>query len=176
MAAMTLASLSDGYCTGAEAVTFFDVRGWAQLINDDGTAVDDADVPTNATLLAELLAASGEIEEACMCGGRYMPEDLAALQASATAGGKYLAKMVATIAMWNMMERRDPTADMPSRVARIYLSLERLRSGEGIFGFQEVVEAGIPATQKWYPTQTELDNSPVYQAQRMFGNRNLTTD
>lgn len=173
--AMEPTSSTVGYCTGAQAVLFFDVRSWAQLILDDGEAVPDADVPTNATLLAELLAASGEIEEATFPAGRYTADDLAALQSPMTSGGMMLAKMVATIAMWNMMERRDPSAEMSTRVARVYLSLDKLRSGESIFGFQEVVDAGNPATQRWYSNQEFLNNSPVYQARRMFGNRNLET-
>lgn len=171
--AMAPISSTAGYCTGAQAVTFFDVRAWAQLIQDDGDAVADAAVPTHPTLLAELLAASGEVEESVMRGGRYKPVDLAALQASTTSGGTYLAKMTASIAMWNMMERRDPEAQMTSKLARIYESLILLSRGELVFGFQEVMDAGVSATVKWYQTQADLDNDPVWQARRMFGNRNI---
>jgi hypothetical protein len=134
-----------------------------------------AQVESSDILAAELLASSGEIEEAVLCGGRYAPADLLALQAADMAGGRHLSKLTATLAFWNATERRYPQAEMPSRVMRVFDSLERLRSGEAIFGFEEAQQAGNASQQKFYPTQTELDESPVYQNRRMFGDRHLTT-
>lgn len=170
---MTPASSTTTYCTGAQCVTFFDVRFLGRLLNDTGTAVAAADVAADANLNAELMAASGEVEASVLCGGRYAPSDLAGLQASGAVGGMFLAKMVATIAVWNLMERRDPMAPMPDRVARVLENMERLRSGENIFGFVEVQAAGNASTQPFYDTQAALENSPVYQARRMFGPRHL---
>lgn len=170
---MTPASSTTTYCTGAQCVKFFDVRFLGRLLSDSGTAIAAADVPDDGNLNAELLAASGEIEAAVLCGGRYGPSDLAALQSSGAVGGAFLAKMVASIAVWNLMERRDPMVEMPDRVARVLENMERLRSGENIFGFQEVQDAGNASTQAFYDTQEALENSPVWQARRMFGPRHL---
>ena len=174
--AMDPISTTTAYCTGAQAVQFFDVRLWGDLLADDGTRVAAGSVPGHATLAAELLAASGEIEQAVMRGGRYKPVDLIALQSASTAGGAYLAKMVASLAMWNLMERRNPDAQMSMRIARTYESMDQLSKGEAVFGFQEVMDAGVSSTASWYEDQSDLVNSPVYQARRMFGNRNLTAN
>lgn len=172
---MTPDSATTPYCTAAQAVQFFDPSIWGDLLSDTKTRLTSAQVQANPILTQELLAASGEVEEAVLCGGRYSPTDLAALQAAGTAGGTHLAKMVATLAFWNATERRYPKTEMPSRVMRIFDSLDRLRTGEAIFGFIEVQEAGNAATQMFYPTLTELEESPVYQNRRMFGNRHLET-
>lgn len=172
---MTPSSTTTAYCTPELAVQFFDPKLWGDLLSDSSTRLTPSQVEASAILANELLAASGEIEEAVLCGARYTAADLLQLQTDDTAGGRHLAKMTATLAFWNVTERRYPNAEMPSRVMRVFDSMDRLRSGEAIFGFEEAQEAGLPSMQKFYETQTDLDNSPVYQNRRMFGNRDLTT-
>lgn len=173
---MTPASTNTAYCTGAQAVQFFDPKLWGDLLSNSSVRLSSALVEASAILEAELLAATGEIEAALACGGRYSKEDLIELQSTANAGARWLAKMCATLAFWNVTERRYPQTEMPTHVMRVFDDLERLRSGMSIFSFDETQEAGLPSMQKFYDTEQALEDSPVYQNRRMFGDRNLTTN
>lgn len=166
---MTPASSTTSYCTGAEAVKFFDVTFLGQLLVDDGTVVAPADVAADPNLAAELNAASGEVEASILCGGRYRPADLMLLRTPPTVGGTYLAKIVATIAIWNLMERRDPMVHMPDRVARCLEAMERLRGGENIFDFDEVQAAGNAETVRFDGTWDTRQRQVTFQARRLFG-------
>lgn len=171
---MTPASATASYCTGAQCIKFYDVRQIGDLLTDDDTRVAAGSVAAHPNLTAELNAASGEVESAVLVGGRYSVADLQALQSANSVGGEYLAKMVAVIAVWNLMERRNPDVMMPDRVRRVYESLEKLRTGENIFGFIENIAAGVTETVKLYQDQQDEMRSPVKEAARMFGNRTLT--
>lgn len=172
--AMTPASAQDPYCTGDQAVQFFDVDLWGDLLSDSGTQLTPGQVQQSDALRSMLMEASGDIEEALMCGGRYRPADLQALQAAGAAGAMKLAKMTATLAFWSATQKRYPQAVMGEAVLRTFDSLERLRSGESIFAFAEVQTAGVSTVQAWYEDLDDLRRSPVFQSRRMFGNRHLT--
>lgn len=172
--AMTPASSNDPYCTPDQAVQFFDITLWGDLLSDSGTRLTAGQVQQSDALRSMLMEASGDIEEALMCGARYRPADLQALQAAGTVGAMKLAKMTATLAFWSATQKRYPQAVMGEAVLKAYDSLERLRSGEAIFAFEETQAAGLPSVQPWYEGLDDLRRSPVYQNRRMFGCRHLT--
>lgn len=171
--AMTPASATSAYCTNTQALIFFDQSTWGDLCSNSGTRLTPTQLATDTTLSTLLLEASGEIEEAVTCGARYKVEDLQAL--TGTAGGMMLARICATVAYWNATQRRYPQAIMAEGVRRVYEILDALRAGIGIFSFLETQAAGLPVEDRWYQSWDDLNNSPVFQARRMFGNRHLWT-
>ncbi len=173
--AMTPASSTAAYCTNAQALVFFDQSVWGDLCSNSGTRLTPTQLATDTTLTTLLLEATGQIEEAVSCGGRYKVADLQALQASTTAGGIFLARMVATIAFWTATQRRYPQTIMPEGIQRVYDAINMLRSGIGIFSFLETQAAGLASTERWYESLNDLWDSPVWEARRMFGNRHLTS-
>lgn len=166
---MTVTSSTSAYCTPAQAIQMFDVTMWGDLLQDTGTRLTSGQVLTDLNLAAELLIASGEVEQKALKGERYQPADLAALQSPMTAGGWILAKIVASIAMRNCLERRDPFSAMPPAILRAYDMLDELIQGQAIFGFAETQEAGLPSTKPFYSDITDAQRSPVFKARRLFG-------
>lgn len=84
-------------------------------------------------LLVLGLAASGEVEAACMAGRYYRPEDLSRLivgGAGATGRAK-LEKVVADVWFWMICQRRQPMTGDPSRVPGAKAATEQLAKLEG---------------------------------------------
>src|SRR2546430_7948244 len=115
--AMTPASTTIAYCTPAQALQYFDPNQWGDYLTDTADALTSAQLLTSPILAALLLEASGEVEEATACGGRYKLEDLQALVG--TAAGEKLARMTAGIAYWNANLRRYREAEMSEGIYRI---------------------------------------------------------
>lgn len=70
-------------CSVVEFLRRCDQRTVAELVSDTGAPVDVASLGADANLAASLLDATGEVEAAAMHGGRYRPDDLAALTGAA---------------------------------------------------------------------------------------------
>lgn len=165
--AKTPLSSATSYCTGAQFLMFYDPTAVAMLLSDDGTPVAD---PENDPTLAEFLqSASGKVEAACLVGGKYAPEDLAALTGN-MAG--FLAQLVADLA-WGPLYRRRPNftpAEIPSEKEANQL-LNALGAGTKIFGFVETVDAGVLELDEETTADVEERNMVTFQAQRYFGRR-----
>jgi hypothetical protein len=160
------------YCDGPTFVIFHDWRTAGDLLVDDDTRLADATaVASSATLATLLLAASGEVEAACLVSGRYTPDDLNALTGSTQA---FLQKLVADLAYWRMMQRRWPDADVanvPGAKSALEM-LDRLRLGERIFGLQEVADAGLAEEVEMAPAGSAYEQNRVsVEANRFFGAR-----
>ena len=121
----------------------YDEREIAQLVSDDGSAVDLGDLDTNEVALDILQDAEGEVLAAIKTGGRYSDDDLAGLDDAGTA---YLKRLICELATTFLNERRfdyDPDK-YAAREKRIRERLDDLRNGKNVFGLTAEIEAGKP--------------------------------
>jgi hypothetical protein len=181
--AMTLASSSAPYLTPSEFAAFQDVNAVGMLVRDDGTKATLAQLvgpPADNYLMGVLLAASGELEASVLIGSRYRVEDLNALlgvnpvTGFPSAGGMFLKRLIASIAMKILMDRRD--GPMPENVEGKYKEaqefLGRLRSGEAVFSLAEAEKAGLPTVKYFTPADLRM-NGLLSGNTRQFGNRSI---
>ncbi len=162
------------YCSATQLFRFHDWQQVADLLRDGDnprptkSRLLDSASDEGAMLVSILLSASGQLESACLVSNRYLPTDLAALTNS---GAARLQKIVADLAFWELMQRRQPGSADPKNVPGAMQALEeldRLRDGERIFGLAESGNAGLPkitepdSSVQWNPVTTD--------ASRLFGN------
>ena len=137
----TPTSSTGGYATAADALAYFDARAIGDLVSDSGGRVPPAALVDDTTLAALLLAASGEVEAACIRGHRYDPADLAALTGSSAA---FLKQLVCSLAVGRALLTRRNVAGIPADTLKWAEGhLIRLRDGEEIFGLVESQAAGV---------------------------------
>lgn len=171
MAVKTVASYTATYCPVSEFIKRFDVRTIKQLASDTDTPIAD---PTNdANVLACLRDASGDLESAALMGGRYTADDLAELLGSDTNARATLYRIVAGRAFTYLRERR-PILNVPKADAeeRAEAFLEALVEGKRIFGFQEVMDAGVLDHEVETVADVENRRLATWTASRLFGTRN----
>ena len=172
--ALTPISSATSYATPADLISFKDIRALADLLEDQGQRVggtqpNPTTVEADPNLQVALNWASGEIESAMMVGQKYQPVDLNSL----TGMSLYLLKgLTCDLAFWKLLTRRYPTTGITEEYRAAMERLERLRLGERIFGFQESMQAGLPANQ--FFTQQTINTLflSTTQAIRFYGNRN----
>lgn len=159
---------SSPYCTAADLLVYHDWQQVAMLVRDGDDALPDKTATAaSAIVAAVLLAASGELESACLIGQRYTPADLAALTGASAARRS---KLVADLAFWRLAQRKQPMSANPDAVPgakEALAELDRLRNGERIFSFTESAEAGLPTVSD--PAVTSLANPIVAESARYFG-------
>jgi hypothetical protein len=128
-----------------------------------------------------LLMASGQVESACLRGGRYQVADLLGLLPNptavppvpATAGGLFLQWLVGTIAKCITFQLRpEPGVPPLPECLQAMDWLEQLGNGTKIFGFAETQQAGVMTDVIDTPTIIQQRNEVVQDAYRLFGHRN----
>lgn len=161
-------SSATSYCSPAQCLTFHDARQIGDLCSDTGTRLSPTDLLTDGNLAAALSAASGEVEAACLVGGKYTPTDLQALTGVSAV---FLQRLVSDIAMWFLLTRRDSAAKITELYRSTQEKLHRLRLGEMIFGLLDQANAGLPKDQ--FVSQADIDqlNLNTTIARRFFGVR-----
>lgn len=167
------------YCDPVTMLAFVDWRLVAELCSDDNTLIPKGDLvidpadPTltnpNPNLAAALLAASGELEAACLVGGRYAAADLKALTG---ASADYLRMIVAYLALGRLRQRRGifDDAEHP-QVKEARAIVEQLKEGGSIFAFVEVSEAGVPHVDFYNLSDYMKMDLASWQARRWLGSR-----
>lgn len=133
------------YCTAAQMLARYDRRQISKLLSDTGVQVTDANLPTNANLLAILEDASGMIAMAARVGKRYTALQLQAVADSTDdIVASQIIRLTADLAMGLIVLRR-PGAD-PKKLAPNYYQaqeiLEQLKRGERIFDVDLTDEFG----------------------------------
>lgn len=173
--AQTPVSSSVPYCTVARLFVYHDWQQVADMMRDGDNprptklGLMDSTSLEGGILYEILKAASGEIDAACLVGGRYAVADLQALTGT---GESYREKLTAHLSFWQSCQRRQPNAADPNRIpgaVTALLELERLRTGVSIFALQETIDAGNPEViqpQPKPPDQTRVTGRAV----RLFGN------
>lgn len=157
-----------------------DLRRVKQLVSDTDASVEPPELYVNETLLAVLQAASGDVESACLAGGRYTADDLANLTTAADRAlgltsntERALQKLVAHLALGDLYERRGIIAEGKDfkSVERALGMLEALRRGDRIFALAEVAEAGVTEAEYFDETDFDRRGDVTDQAKRFFGRR-----
>jgi hypothetical protein len=122
--------------------------------------------------VAEALGiASGLLESHAVQGTRYAPQDLMNLTGNSR---KFLNWIVASVAVYCAYSFRDgmaPPENVVARYEQAQVHLERLRTGQVVFAFAEVEDAGLPYDR--FLTVSDLFNQNLLTArwQRTFGVR-----
>ncbi len=167
--AKTVNTNSATLLTAAEFLKRVDARTVGDLVSDSGTRVASADLGSDGNLAACLLDATGELESACLVGGRYLPSELASITG---AGLAYMRRILTWLTIVKLYERRpDMEMKLPAIAEKAELALEQLTLGQRIFSFTEVMEAGVVTTRTETPQDVEARNGSVVIAQRYFGTR-----
>lgn len=171
--AQTPLTNSSTLLTAAEFLKRIDKRTVADLVSDTGEAVDVSTLSADANLNAALLDATGEVEASGMKGGRYRPEDLAALTGAARAR---LHRMVARLTLVYLYERR-PDKGPPAELLKVVdEQLDLLRQGEAVFGTDETHDASTMDHEVETSHDVEARNGTTFQAARFFGRRSNRVD
>ncbi len=125
------------YATGIDLVDCFDVDLIGDLAQDTREPIEPTMVKTHPNVLRMLGQASGEIDTALIAGGRYQPEQLAALTGNSQA---HLVRITCTIAMALLFKRR-PSQAMVDLAKPFYDDKEKylkdLRTGQNLFNIAE---------------------------------------
>jgi hypothetical protein len=139
------------YATADDLFVYHDWQQVGEMLVDRGapapqraTLVNTA-TPLGGVLNRLLLAASGQLESACLIGKRYSPADLQALTG---AGKERVVKVVCDLAFWTLRQRRQPGSADPKQVPGAQEALDTLtalRTGEQVLGFAESAAAGLDA-------------------------------
>lgn len=168
-------SSSTPYATVADLLARYDARTVGDLAGDAGSRVSaadlaDANTAGGANVAAALADASGQIEAACLRGGRYLPADLAALTGMSA---KRLVRLTCRVTMLLLMERR-PDSKWPEWAKDVEAELDRVAKGERVFGLREVVDASVMG--EVVPPDAQPGPRPALSevARRVFGRRART--
>lgn len=165
------------YCSPPEFLTFIDWRLVGDLCSDTDSRVPLATLQgtgpdyTNAdpNLWAALMAASGELEAACLIGNRYTAVDLAALTG---ASAQYLKKLVSYLAYGILRHRRGIfDDDSQPQVKEARETIDRLEGGGAIFAFDETARAGKPKAEFYEQWEFDRLNLVSRMGRRVFGTR-----
>lgn len=156
------------YATVAHLMTRFDVRELGDLVNDDNTQTASGSLAANTTLIAMLQDASAEIRAAATARGAYIDAHLDEL---ATDEDALLVRMTCVLAMGYLYDRRGKgrPEEFADTIDTVRDQLERLQTGEAVFGIVEAVEAG--KVEPYRPSEAEaralwpFSNSPLFPRQ-----------
>jgi hypothetical protein len=156
----------------------YDARTVGQLLSDEDKPVALADVLISDELFTLLMDASGEVESACVVGNRYVIDpttvpptnDLAALTGASQQRLKRLVCDICMFYLWTRRPLRDPKP-LPAPVEMAYAYLDKLRSGEALFGLKENINASL--IQDYLETAQDVQDRYLTAviARRMFGTR-----
>ncbi len=166
-------SSATSYCTIAQFLQLNDARRVGELLLDTGARAEaeailagSSGLPESSVTNQVLNASSGEIEAACMVGGRYKPADL---QAMTGVSANFLASLVSDLAMGRLLRRRKAEAMMTASEKEARRHLTALQDGKEIFGLQEQQDAGLPPDPETISVDFDSHNLATRQAQRLFG-------
>lgn len=174
MATKTVLSAGTSYLTPLEFLKRVDVGTVGDLCTDTKVRLTQTQLLSDPNLQAALDDAAGDVEAACMVGGKYTPADLAALMAKPSVGRSTLFRIITAIAKVYLVERRPGTSvpeDFLRGLERAQTILAAISKGTEIFPFQETADAGRIDLQKATPADVTLRFGPVVQAERYFGTR-----
>jgi hypothetical protein len=165
------------YCTVQQFLLRHDNRTIAQWVSDIGIPAVIPDLTTTGTqannVLLELLgSASGLLESAVMMGNKYSVGDLQAVATQAGNSAKFLASIVADVALYELWDRR-PNRDtpIPPKTELAFTWLQKLQDGERIFALQEQADAGRIDHFVEMASDVQARWGTVVQARNFFGTR-----
>jgi hypothetical protein len=169
--ALTPFSSTVPYADPSDFAALFDYRVFGEVSRDDNGADSATSFLSDPNVLVALQVASGELESAALVSERYTPDDLKILNGNSLA---YLKSIVCGLAAGILYRRRylaDPLDDprFAGTVGAAKQAIIDLRSGMGIFAFEQSAQAGVP--QNRYETEADfLRQNLITNNSRFFGN------
>jgi len=168
--ALTVSSGASAYADIDDMSARIDTRILADLVSDAETP---GTVSGNTILTKLLKTASGKVETAFLMGGKYTSADLATLAASSTNGREFLADIVCALAYGLLVRRRgDADSEVPPETVEANQILNAAVEGKLVLPFTESVNAGVMSNYIETPEDVVDRDSPVVQAESLFGVRN----
>jgi hypothetical protein len=165
-----VATSTDSWATGEDLAIFYDVSTIGQMLNDNRTVVQAADVPNHPVVNRILQLATGEVNSALMQSNRYSWDQLRSMSASSL---EHLKNITCAVAVWHFFERRMTNNPDKQEAARklAELHLERLRRGETVLGIESAQEAGIGEAVTF--TQADQQRGTPLLRDRMSGTQGV---
>ena len=156
------------YATPNDIIARYDFRTLGDLVGDDGSRKNVAELQVNTNLQAALDDASGLLESACFVGSRYTHDDLNGLTGNSLA---LIKRLTCDFAFAFLRQRRGYDLEQFPLVNESFHYLDRLRLGERVFDVGEVEEAGNASstvTPKWVILEQHLlrDNTRYFPVRR----------
>lgn len=153
--AMTPISSLTAYADPDDLFERYDIRTIADLISVTGARVggtvpNPVTVAADPRLLTMMADASGMIEAAVLHAGRVTPADLAVLQGNGLA---FLKRLVCDLTIGMLYQNRPDKGAVPQQALNALKTLDDLKNGALIFGFQEQADAGLLSAK----TETAAD-------------------
>ena len=161
------------YASVSDLIARYDTNLIGELIKDDHEPATAAEISSSSVAETALVDASGQVEAAMLCGNRYSPTELAALEGNSLG---LLKKIVCMIAFSELLGRRGgihlDQARFYDEQSRKYL--EDLRTGKNLFNLTDDTSnllAATPSTEG--PTVVEYTRQNLLPDQmvRHFPNR-----
>lgn len=160
----TNASNGDAYLAVSDFLARVDTRTVGRLCSDTNVPVAPDALLTDPNLAAALQDAAGQVESACLLGGRYSAADLAALPGGSPAQG-LLFRLITQLAVIYLYQRRPlPDIEKALQYEQAMATLEALSQGTRLFGIQEAISADLVDLER---SQDRL----VHELYRFFGER-----
>jgi hypothetical protein len=160
---------TSSYVTPQDVLNRYDARTVGELLVDDDTQprLTVAQILLDSKMLALCQDASGELESALVAGNRQDPLDLAAIMATPCNAQQYVNRLLASLVMGYLLERRPDRFPMPESVKTTREFIELLRQGQRILPTVEAALAGVHVP----PIQLPILNFPLVtdEAFRYFG-------
>lgn len=168
--AKTVLTSATSYASASDLIKAHSADQIGQWCQDSKLTLTAGMIMADATVAAALLRASGMVEAYALRGGRYTPQDLAALTG---AGQAMLIGLVVDLAYYLLARRRLKAKDAEDVAGYDVIkdTLTALGEGSAIFGFQEIVDAGVMSTVDTAKDSRNLKNRPTDIASRYFGRR-----
>jgi hypothetical protein len=126
----------------------------------------DPTTPQGMILLEILGESSGMLESACLRSGIYSVTDLQALVDQDGNSGKHAKRIIAGLAMYDIVTRRtgpEPSESVKHAYDRAVADLNDLSIGVRIFAFEETAAAGLPSGGQF--------NAQIYYANNFISQR-----
>lgn len=156
------------YADARDLLDFYDAGQIGNLGSDSRDTMTVSEILVSPIIESCLLRASGEVELACVAGGRYSPLDLQSLYGASQGALKGL---VCDLAFYHLTKRRRPEPEKLAAYKEAQELLKALRDGDKIFGFQEAITAGQMGTIDLSKDSQNRPVRPTELAPRLFGIR-----
>lgn len=157
------------YATPSDLVKTHDRHDIGAYASDEGTELTLAQIlAPDPVVVSALLRASGDVERACLAGGRYTTTDLAVLTGAAKAT---LVGLVCDLAYYRLAKRRLPDATKVAGYEEAQQMLKDLREGVAVFGISNVIEAGTVSSIDLMTDSKGREKRVTEMARRLFGQR-----
>lgn len=165
-------SAAQPFLTDAEFLQRADVRSAGDLLSKDGRRLPAGSAELSSLLLELARGASGELESACLRGGRYAVADIQAVLSQGGNGAAFVKNVVAGLVLRQLTAHRlNADRPVPPAVEWAERQVEALEKGGRILPLGETAGAGGPSLSALTGADLQKQRGVVTEAERLFGRR-----